>query len=267
MESTIKPRTILRIGKQSLAFSLMAADGKQLFEPYVVKSGMSMAANLREAFRDSAILTEPNTRAAVLIDTQTLMVPLEEFQDADIATLYAHSFPERRLEAVLHYVMPDLNCVAVFGINKDVRTVITDHYDNVRFIPLMTPVWQHLHQRSYSGMQKKLYCYYHDNSLDIFCYAKNRFRFTNSYRISGVNDCTYFMLYVWQQVAMDQKKDELYLVGNFPEPDTLKSNLKRFVQNVFVVNPVAEFNRAQVTQIPNITYDMINYVLTCRETD
>ena len=51
----------IRVGKNTLSFSMIDnANGQQpiVYEPYVVKSGISMAANLREAFKTSDLLAE-----------------------------------------------------------------------------------------------------------------------------------------------------------------------------------------------------------------
>ena len=254
-ELTHFPRTIIRIGRQTLAFALPLDE--VAYEPYTVKSGMSMAANLREAFHDSVILSKENSRAQVMLDAPVMLVPLEEFEETEIETMFLHTFPDTQGQAVMHHVIPDINSVAVFSINKDVRMVITDHFDDVRIMPLCVPVWQHLHQRSYAGLSRKMYAYFHDRQVTVFAFAKNRFRFCNTFAATETADSTYFILYVWQQLTMDYQKDELYIVGEFQEKDVLKDELRRYVANVFTVNPSAEFNRAAVTQIPNITYDII----------
>ncbi len=260
------PRTIIRISRQSLAFALPVDDssaataGVAHYEPFTVKSGMSIAANLRDAFRESIILKQPNDRAQVLVDAPVLLVPMEEYDEEKIQQLYGHTFPGHDHERVMWHVMPDLNCVAVFAVNRDTCTVVNDHYEDVRVMPLLVPVWQHLHQRSYSGGTRKLYAYFHDRQLSVFAFGKNRLRFANTFNATDVTDSAYFILYVWQQLAMDHKKDELYYVGDMDNKDALKAELKKYVQNVFHINPSAEFNRAPLTQQPHVTYDVVCYV-------
>lgn len=262
-----QPRTIIRIGQQSLMFLMPEvhgtnADGQRTvtplrFEPYTVKSGMSMAANLREAFRESEVLGMANNRVQVIIDAPVMLVPMEEFNEDEAPELFMHTFTVQKNEAVMCHVLPDLNSVAVFSINKDLRMVITDHYPDVRIMPLLVPVWLHLHHRSYVGHTRKVYAYFHDGQLSVFAFAKNRFRFANTYQAKEAADAAYFILYVWQQLAMDSRKDELYIVGEAPDYETLRADLKRYVLNVYGVNPSAEFNRAPITQEPRVTYDII----------
>ena len=146
---TRTPRSIIRIGRQTLMFAspLSSPPGLRV-EPYIVKSGMSMAANLREAFRESGLLSLSGSRVQVLLDSDVLLVPLDEYDEDSVSTLYHHTFPSRQKDIVLTHVIPGLNCVAVYSINKDLRLVITDHFPDVRIMPVLVPVWTHLHQLS-----------------------------------------------------------------------------------------------------------------------
>lgn len=245
-------RTIIRIGQQSLLFG---RDGK--FVPYTVKSGMSMAANLREAFRECDILSGYHDRAMVLTDTPTLLIPMEEYDRSTEDEMYRFTFPGRQHEATLSYVIPELNCVAVFGINKDVRMVIGDNFSDVRIMPMMASVWTHLHQTSYAGQTQKLYAYFQEKRLHIFAFGKNRLRFSNSFTSMEVMDSTYYIMYVWQQLSLNHRKDELFVVGNTSKDDALRTELRKYLQNVYDIHPSSEFNRAPITQVPNMPYDII----------
>ena len=76
-----KQRLTLRIGRGTMAFATYADDERTavVYEPYVVKSGVSIAANLREAFKTSDLLLQAPPRVRVMLDTDVLMVPVELF--------------------------------------------------------------------------------------------------------------------------------------------------------------------------------------------
>ena len=79
------PRVTLRIARSSMSFAIVesTAINGLAYDPYVVRSGMSMAANLREAFTNSPILSQGFQRAQVLIDTPVMLIPLDEFDEED----------------------------------------------------------------------------------------------------------------------------------------------------------------------------------------
>jgi hypothetical protein len=157
--------------------------------------------------------------------------------------------------------MPNLNVVALFALNKDLRLVIDDHFTDKRIIPLMQPVWSYLHKRSFTGNRRKLYGYFHDKKLEIFSFQKNRFKYCNAFDASHSRDAVYFLLYVWQQLVFDANADEMYLVGTIPDKEWIAEALHKYVHNMYVINPTAEFNRAPITQIKNLPFDLITYFM------
>lgn len=256
-----KPRLVIRVGRHSLSFSALntSAAGQIVFEPYTVRSGISMAANLREAFRQINVSLNGWQRAVVLTDSPVLMIPVDEFDDKVKETLYRHAVTGKEGEAVLSTVLPALNAVAVYSVNKDLKLVIDDHFSDVKFSHVCAPVWNHLYKRSFTGVRQKLYAYFHDKKMDVFCYQQNRFRFTNGFDTDLVPDIIYFLLNIWKQLSFDARRDELHLVGDIPAQEELVSELSHFIRNVYVINPRAEFNRAPITAIKNLPYDLLTY--------
>ncbi len=258
-----KPRLTIRIGQHTLSFSAIdnSRPNSIIFEPYTVRSGISMAANLREAFKEIDLLRNGWQRAQVLIDSPVLMIPVDEYRESTKDVLFRHAITGKENEEVISNVLPALNAVAVYSINKDLKLVIDDHFSDVRFSHVCTSVWNHLYRRSFTGIRKKLYAYFHDKKLDVFSFSQNRFKFTNSFDTNLEPDSVYFILNVWKVMAMDNKRDELHIAGDIPEKDTMMQELKSFIQNVYAVNPRAEFNRSPITGIKNLPYDLMTYFI------
>ena len=250
-------RLTIRIGRNTLAMLMQHTNSEEiLYEPYVVRSGVSMAANLREAFKTCDLLLQPLPRVRVLIDSDVLMVPVEQFEEKTMGEMHSHAFPRHEQDALYYNVLPDLNAVAVFNMNKDLRLVLDDHFQDVRLITALSPVWRHLHQRSFTGNRQKLFGYFHEKHLDIFSFRQNRFKFCNSFEAGRAHDSLYFLLYVWNQLQLEPEHDELHIVGDIPEEEWLVSELKRFLQKAYVINPVADYNRHPVTDIKAMPYDL-----------
>ena len=227
----------IRVGNNTLSFMITdKADPEQpaLVEPYVVKSGISMAANLREAFKTFSREFDLPT-ARVLINTPVLMVPIEQFQEADATTLYLHSFPRSEKDAVKFNVLPSLNAVCVYCINKDLQMVLTDRFNDVQLMHTMIPVWNYLHQRSFTGHRSKMYGYFHDKQLDIFSFQQNRFKFCNSFETTQAHDSLYFLLYVWKQLNLKPEHDEIHILGDIPEQEWLLEEMRKYLKKAYVM--------------------------------
>lgn len=262
-QSVRSPRLTIRIGKNSLSFSAVEQNAEEslLFQPFTVKSGISMAANLRQAFQECGLLQRQWQRARVLVDTPVIMIPLEEFEENDYETYYHHCLTGHDNDEILYNVLPSLNAIAVFAMNKDLKMVIGDHIADVKYEHVCSSVWRHLHRRSFTGTRKKLYGYFHDRQLCIFQFVQNRFRFVNSYEVTHAHNAVYFLLYVWKQLALNQQKDELHLVGDIPEKEELLEELHKYLQNIYVINPAADFNHAPITAMKGLPYDLLTFYL------
>ncbi len=252
-------RLTLRIGRGTMAFATLSNNDEQksiVYEPYVVKSGVSIAANLREAFKTSDLLLQAPPRVQLMLDTDVLLVPVDLFSEQTMDDMLHHAFPLTEPDATCYNVVPDLNCVALFAINRDLRLVVDDHFSDVQIIAAASPVWRHLHQRSYTGASRKLYGYFHERRLDVFCFQQNRFRFFNSYEAGRSHDALYFLLYVWRQLQLSAVDDELHIAGDVPEQEWLMAQLRRYLSRVFTVNLQADFQQSALLLPKGMPYDM-----------
>lgn len=250
-------RLVIRIGKGSLMFTTTDDHSQVVFEQYSINSSITMAANLREALRTSNILTDAYQRTLIMVDSPMLMVPTDLFREEEKDELYFHAFTKKAQKIVLHSVLPDLNNVALFSIDKDLLAVINDRTSQPSIIAAMVPVWHHLHQRSYTGTHQKMYGYFHDRQMEVFSFTKNRFKFCNTYTVNNSNNALYYLLSIWKQLGMEPEHDELHLVGDLPDEEALMSEARQFIKRVFFINPSGEFNRAPVTQIAGMPYDLM----------
>jgi len=255
-------RLTIRISRISLLFSTTSG-GEVLFERYPLKSSISLAANMREALNSVPMLQETYNRVVTMIDSPILLMSTDQFHEEDKETLYQYTFTGQEQQAVMHYVVPNLNTVAVFSMQKDLRTVLNDRFGSaLRIQPIMVDIWSHMHKKSFTGPRQKLYGYFHDHQLEIFAFTQNRFKFSNSYPVSSnPNDSLYYLLSVWKQLGMAPREDELHLSGELPERAQLLDEANRFIKRVFITNPSGEFNRAAVTQIEGMPYDLMVYYM------
>ena len=244
-------RLIIRISRDGIALST-SDEGQVRYERYPMNTGISLAANMREALRTQLLLQDDYERVMVLIDSPVLCVPVAEFREEERDQLYHYSFTRQDQQTVVHAILPDLNAVAVFAVQKDLRQVLADRFGRVTWQPLMSAVWRHMYQKSFTGPHAKLYCYFHDRKVEVFSFEHNRFKFQNAYAVTTVDDALYYVLFVWKQLGMDPQNDELHLAG---QTDEMKDRASQFLKRVFVSSPTGEFNRAPVTLIDGMPYD------------
>lgn len=239
-------RLTIRISDNSLSFStpMTNDDGHIDYETFPVKAGISTAANLRLALAEGRLAGRGHKEAVVMTDSPVLLVPIEEYEENDITTLYSHVYGSTKSDTVMHTVLPGQNAVAAFAVNNDLRLVVGDNFAAHTFMPLMQPVWSYLHKRSFTGTRPKLFAHFHDRHVEVVGFRQNRFRFCNRFDATRYRDVAYYILYVWQQLGMDTQRDELHLSGIPDERDELLDMLRRCISNVYEINPAADLGYA-----------------------
>ncbi|EFL45010.1 hypothetical protein HMPREF0653_01777 [Prevotella disiens JCM 6334 = ATCC 29426] len=251
-------RLAIRVGKSSMSFSVGDPQINEniVFEPYELNNGMAIAANLREAFKKSELLQSGYKRSLVIVDSPVMLVPLDEYHEQEVETLYKHTYKWQRNEEIVTNVVAELNAVAVFTINKDLQLVAEDHFVDVRIQPLMQSVWSHLYHRAFTGSRRKLFVYFHDKRMEIMRFQLNRFDFSNAYEAVNTKDTLYYILNVWKQMGMEHGDNELYVTGDIPNKAELRAELEQFVSRTYFINLETDFNNAKIAKRTDIPYDL-----------
>lgn len=264
--STGTPRLTVRVCNNSMTFVLPHANEAigMTYEPYVLRRGISLSANLREAFQSSAMLQGQHKRGRLVIDSNVMLTPIELYEQDYAEEIYGYTFVKQPSDELHHHVLPDLNCVATFPVNKDLKLVLTDNFENLRIVPLMASVWSHLHDRSFTGRRRKLYAYFNEGVLHVCCFSKNRFKFCNRFGVNNSRDAVYYLLYTWKTIGYDGLADELHLLGNIPDKEWTLTALKQYMPHCYVINPTADFNRSPLTKIEGVVYDVLTLFLKRR---
>ncbi len=231
---TDRGRLIIRVGIDTLSVAVVgeSASSLEAYEQLQTKSGLSAAANLREAFLHSEILRQRYATAYVMTDSPTMLVPMDEYDRAEAALLYDHTFSGSEQQLKIGSVMTDLHAVAVFSIDRDLKALTDKHFTESHHLPVCLPLWRHLNQRGYSPGRQRLYGYMHGDRLEVFRFQQNRFKFCNSFTAVQAQDALYFLLYVFRQLAMDANHDDIYVIGDIPRKKWLTDHLHEYVRNV-----------------------------------
>ena len=234
-QSSDKP-VIIRIGQGTIAFLTPNADGAYDYHPYAVKSGMSIAANLRKAFKEEPYLADSSRKATLLVSSPILLVPEDEYngvENFDLEAAYSSVITGHRGDMKVAKEMEELNVVAIYPVNSDLHMVVSDHFTVVDTQNVMPMVWQHTYNKYYqSGSKRRLFTYFHDKAVDIFCFEQHRIRFANSFQVTHAHDALYYTLFTWKQLGMNVSEDELHVLGNMPHEDWLMERYKAYVKNV-----------------------------------
>lgn len=248
-------RLTIRITRTTISFTApnTVIEGQTDFEQYSMKTGISVAANLREALAQCRLLqVQPQTMATsgqggtsqyhpifdqvrVYVDTPLLLIPAEEFDESAVPLLYRHVNTGYQNDDVLATPINGTNTMAAFALDKDMRFVLTERFISVQFLPLLSPVLAEFSRLACGGFQEKLFCYFHDKRVDVCAFRKSHIRFCSSFDATSAADSAYFILNTWKQLAM-RPTDVLCISGNIMGHEALIKQLEQFIKNIRHIN-------------------------------
>lgn len=257
-EKNLKLQLAIRLAHGSLCLAIgdPKTDGRLTVETCETNGGISAAANLRQAFGSSELLQSGYKRALMLAESPVVLIPMEEYDERQAPALYRYAISGHDKDDIARAEMTELGSVAVFAVNHDVRTVLTDHFADVNFLPLVLPVWRHLYRKAFTGPRQKLFAYFHERRVDIFRFDRGRFRYANAFDCDHAHDALYYLMYIWRLLGMSATDDELYICGEAPHSDWLFENLKKHIQRPFAIDPATDFNISAIARRDDIPYDI-----------
>ena len=140
--------------------------------------------------------------------------------------------------------------VVVFAVNRYLKLVLGDSFKMVTFLPLMLPVWQHLHADSYKSAKRKMYAYLHGKTMELVSFRQHHIVFCNRFDASMAADAVYYTLNAWQQLGMKPSDDLLDIIGTTATTDKYVQMAGEFVSNVAKREPSSLLAEENTQELP-----------------
>ncbi|MEG1564315.1 MAG: DUF3822 family protein [Bacteroides sp.] len=240
----------IRLSTDGFSFSIynpIHDDDLSFFEKEVDAS-LSLTANLKQAFRELEFLNHRYKRINILITGKRFtFVPLELFEDDQAETIFYYNHPRREGETIQYNILKKHNLVVVFGMDKSTFLFLNERYPDAYFYSQASPLTEYFSMRSRLGNNKKLYASLRKDAIDVYCYERGHLLLANSFECKQTADRIYYLLYVWKQLDFDQKRDELHLTGLLKDKETLTRELRKFILQVFIMNPETNIDMQALT--------------------
>ncbi len=230
----------IRLSTDGFSFSIYNPlnEGELSFEEQEVDPSLSLTANLKSCFRELEFLKHPYKRVyMLLVGKRFTLVPLELFDDEQVESIFNYNHPQIPNEIILYNIQKRHNTVVIYGMDKSAHTFLAEHFPEATFYSQASPMLEYFLQKSRMGNSRKIYACLRADAIDLYAYDRGKLLFVNSFECSETTDRVYYVLYVWKLLEFDQQRDELHLSGLFTAKDALLKELRKFITQVFVMNP------------------------------
>ncbi len=240
----------IRLSTDGFSFSVFnpLGDGELSVFDRKVDESLSFTANLKQTFRETEWLNHPFRQVNALIASKRFtFIPLEFFEDEQAEIIFYHNHPKQENEIVQYNILQKNNVVVLFGTDKSTYTYLREQYPGVKFYSQVSPFIEFFSVKSRLGNSRKMYAHLQRKSMELFAYERGRLLLANAFECKTTPDRIYYLLYVWKQLGYEQERDELHLTGNLHDKEQLLPELRKFIRQVFIMNPAANLDLQAIT--------------------
>lgn len=235
----------IRLSTDGFSFSIYNPihDNTQSIIEKEVDTSLSLTANLKNVFQESEFLSYSYKRVNIMIVSKRYtMIPLELFEEDEADLLFYHNHPKRENETIIYNVLKKNNVVVIFSIDKSTYAFLKEQYPEAHFYSQSTPLIDYFSTKSRLGNSNKMYASIRKDAIDIYCFERGHLLLSNSFECKQTEDRIYYLLFAWKQLEFNQERDELHLTGLLPDKEILMNELKKFIMQVFIMNPATNID-------------------------
>lgn len=138
---------------------------------------------------------------------------------------------------VEHDTVEGLDLVNVYVPFTNVNNYIFDLFGPFEFKHAATVLLESLAKLPSSGQGTVCYAHLAESRLDLAVFANKKFRFYNSFPLSGETDYLYYLLFSLEQLGLDPQRIKLRLLGEVSEGDAVFESSAEYVENVSIFMP------------------------------
>lgn len=259
----------IRISDTDICFAIYEAGNPPTFtfQPYHVKPQVSLMVNLRTAISQIDMLQHTFEQVAVYVNAPVTPVPLTEFQEEDVDMLYKYCFSSSEKQRVFYDTVPASNAVLLFGLSENTCRTLEEAFGNVRYTAALTPVVQHFARKSVMANEtKRLFVYTHDGVIDVVVLDESRLVMLNTYSVQTLTDVDYYVFNMAKHLGVDVQSTPIFVAGIPMLREPVVSELQKYANSVYSINPSGEFNRNIVSITEGVPYDLMCALLRKSQT-
>ena len=250
---------LVKIGADTLSYAIIDNDNKfvhAVFDEQECESGYE---KLRERLKTDTYLKLPYQHVKVATHTQNIVfVPQELFNESDVA-LYTNFFADADSQNV--YVQPSLtqNLHTIFSLPQSVEKTINENWQD------STKLQQN------AGLIELVSKLSSDHILIDFtvgsfqlCYIKEgKIVFTQSYQFEDIEELTYYILLIVNQLEITAKHTDVKACGIIHEGDDKWNLLAQYFNQVDLLSISSDLDTNILDDMPSHYYTSLLALQQC----
>jgi hypothetical protein len=212
------------------------------------------AGQIKKILRENKFFQSTYKKVILLQNSpKSIMIPRALFQEKYLKSYFEFNHPLGELEEIHYNHIEETNSYNIFTLPNPVSNAIIQHLKNVELyhqaLPFIFNAINYLHSEN-----KIVSLYLNNHFIDIGLFEENKMLLYNSFKISTKEDVLYFVLYIYKQLNLDTKSNELFISGNCEQINDPSQLFKRYIKKVHRERPPQEIIYSYTFKKPQFNY-------------
>lgn len=204
----------------------------------------------KKAIFDESYLLLSYRTVSVLADVPEYQLIPDDFFDRDhMEELFYTGKKESADKKIMLNRLRRNEYQLLFEIDAELFSFLTRTFGINRVYAHIAPLLEYYVKKSKSP-SSRMFIYLSPNGADISAYKQGVLQLSVNYRTGELNDYLFHILSVWETLGFDQENDELFICGENPHFDELKSLLKRYIHKVSQMSTPMSLTLKEENSIP-----------------
>jgi len=195
---------------------------------------LNLAEQIKKFIKDDELLKQIYKSAGFLYSSsKSTLVPYPLFSKDNLNSYFSFNHSLNPDDIILYNKLKNTDAYNIFTIPKELLSVISDNFPNIRFYHPATPFIESILSKNiFSGKGKKVFVNIKKSFFDIAVVQSNNLELYNSFYYKNDRDFIFFIMYIYDKLKLNPKETGITLSGNIDNRSDLYQILKKFIKPV-----------------------------------
>lgn len=169
----------------------------------------------------------------ILNTPKSTLIPAPLFDKENLLEYFKFNHTYNETETLHYNNLKNTEACNVFSLPYNLVDTIYMRFANAKLYHQSTPfIENNLIKYKSKGSKQKVFVNIYPSFFDILVLQSSRMQLYNTFPYKTADECTYFIMYIYDQLKLDPETTELLLSGDIAKNSDLHFRIKKFVRNI-----------------------------------
>ena len=244
----------IRLTPNGFSFSITSATNSAVFyfKEIDFNNNLSFVENVKKVFFEVNLFTQHYRKTDVtVVSPFYTLVPENYFETTRAADFFTFNINQEK-EQILHNPAFHNSFHIVYNLNRELYSFLHRNLWNPAFNFFTNHLLNYFRDHRSDTAVKRSFVDFHDNLISVLCFDGDKLLSVNTLPNTGSSNTLYFIASIWEQLPLDQLKDQLFISGKTEPQREVIDTLKKLIKNVSFteITPKLALTEEQKKSVP-----------------